>query len=1007
MKLSTRGRYGLRAMCYLASNKDRGYISVSEMSDKLNLSENYLEQLIRLLKKDGLITSARGPKGGYKITRDLDEISVGEVLRVLEGNITMSDCVSGDHFCDDKCDAYYVFDRIDKVINEAVDSISLKNMINQEVWGKWMKNLGMNELRSKYLNFFGNEKGHTLLKSFPLIPIDDDSLLLINAGMAPLKKYFTGEKKMKNNRATSSQKCVRTADIERVGKTERHGTFFEMLGNFSFGDYFKKEAISWAYEFLTKELEISKDDLWVTVFKEDEEAYKIWHYEIGLDSERILREGKEDNFWELEVGPCGPCSEIFVDRGADRAIDENDNRPGNDDSDRFMEVWNLVFTQFNKDSQGNYTPLAHPNIDTGMGLERIAMVLQDKDNIFEVDVMAAIISEIEKLSNKKYKESEKDDVSIRVIADHAKAMTFLTCDGVMPSNEKRGYVLRRLIRRAYRHGKLLGIEGEFLTNIVDKVIDTYKVEYDELDANREKIKSVIRDEEERFQKTIDQGLERLESLISKMSKIKERILDGKEAFKLYDTYGFPLDLTKEILEEKNLDVDEKTFNNEMQIQKQTARDARKKDAGWSLDNIDTDGIEKTSFVGYDDLETEARILNIFKENSEASSLSEGDNGIVISDKTSFYAEGGGEVADTGLILGDSFKAHVIDVQKQKDIYFHYIEVVEGAMHVGDDAQFKVDRNKRLAIQRNHSATHLLDQALRDVLGEEVKQAGSLVDENKLRFDFSHNRALTKEEIDKVEEIVNREIFKQELVTKEIVDYKESQKMGAIGLFEDKYKDKVRVVSMGDYSKELCGGCHVNYTSDILIFKIKQESSVSAGVRRIEALTGEKAFEYLNDKSNKLNIVADRLNTNTNNITNRIDSLENEIDKLKSEISRLKTTNSSDIVSELKKDIREIKGINLLVKKFDNASMDELRDYENRIKSSIDNLIIVFASVSDKIVFTVSVDDKLTDKYNADKIVRQIAQITGGNGGGKKNFAQAGGKDISKLEEALEKVSEII
>lgn len=870
-----------------------------------------------------------------------------------------------------------------------------------------MKNLGMNELRSKYLNFFANENGHTLLKSFPLIPVDDDSLLLINAGMAPLKKYFTGEKKMKNNRATSSQKCVRTADIERVGKTERHGTFFEMLGNFSFGDYFKKEAITWAYQFLTKELEISKDDIWVTVFKEDDEAYNIWHDEIGLDSERILREGKEDNFWELEVGPCGPCSEIFVDRGSDRAVDENDVKPGNDDSDRFMEVWNLVFTQFNKDAQGNYTPLAHPNIDTGMGLERIAMVLQNKDNIFEVDVMVEIISEIERLAGIKYKEDKKADVSIRVIADHAKAMTFLVADGVIPSNEKRGYVLRRLIRRAYRHGKLLGIKGEFLTNIIDKVIDTYKVEYEELATNRDKIKEIIKDEEDRFQKTIDQGLERLEDLISDMEEENKDVLNGEEAFKLYDTYGFPLDLTKEILEEKNLKVDEGVFNEQMNIQKQTARQARKKDAGWSLDNLNTDGIRKTDFVGYDDLDVDGKILNIFVENNQVFSINEGSKGIIISDKTSFYAEGGGEVADTGVISSDNFEANVMDVQKLKDIYFHYVEVISGKISVNDTAKFKVDRDKRFDIQRNHSATHLLDQALRDVLGESIKQAGSLVDENKLRFDFTHNKALSTEELRQVEDIVNNEIAKQNFVKKEVVDYKKSQEMGAIGLFEDKYKDKVRVVSMGDYSKELCGGCHVNYTSDILMFKIVQESSVSAGVRRIEAITGRKAYELLQNSDKSIKTIANKLNTNVNNISNRIDSLEKEIENYKSEISRLKSTNSSDIINDLKNSVRNVKGINLLVKKFENASMDELREYENRIKNSFDNMIIIFASVSDKIVFTVSVDDKLVDKYNAGKIVREIAQVTGGNGGGKKNFAQAGGKDISKLDEALNKVNEII
>ena len=486
-----------------------------------------------------------------------------------------------------------------------------------------------------------------------------------------------------------------------------------------------------------------------------------------------------------------------------------------------------------------------------------------------------------------------------------------------------------------------------------------------------------------------------------------KLLDGKEAFKLYDTYGFPLDLTKEILEEKDLDVDEKTFNDQMQIQKQTARDARKKDAGWSLDNINTDGLAKTEFIGYDKLAIEAEILDIFEENSEASSISEGNNGIIISDKTSFYAEAGGEVADTGIIFNNSFRAKVIDVQKQKDIYFHYVEVLSGEITKGQIATFEVDRDRRFDIQRNHSATHLLDQALRDVLGEGIKQAGSLVDEYKLRFDFSYNKAMTKEEIKEVEDIVNRQIAKQELVTKEIVDYKQSQQMGAIGLFEDKYKDKVRVVSMGDYSKELCGGCHVNYTSDILMFKINQETSVSAGVRRIEAVTGRKAYELLTKSENSLKVIASKLNTNVSTIINRIESLENEIENYKKDISRLKSNNSSDIVNELKADVKEIKGINLLVKKFDNVPMDELRDYENRIKNSFDNLIIVFASVSDKIVFTVSVDDNLTNKYNAGKIVREIAQITGGNGGGKKNFAQAGGKDISKLDEALKKVSEII
>ena len=870
-----------------------------------------------------------------------------------------------------------------------------------------MKNLGMNELRKSYLEFFGNEKNHTLLKSFPLTPIDDDTLLLINAGMAPLKKYFTGELKMKNNRATSSQRCVRTGDIERVGKTERHGTFFEMLGNFSFGDYFKREAISWAYEFLTKKLEINKNDLWVTVFHDDDEAYNIWHDEIGMPADRILRQGKEDNFWELEVGPCGPCSEIYVDRGAERAVDENDNQPGNDDSDRFMEVWNLVFTQFNKDNQGNYTNLSHPNIDTGMGLERIAMILQGKDNIFEIDVMKEIISEIEKLSGKTYKTNKADDVSIRVIADHAKAMTFLVSDGVIPSNEKRGYVLRRLIRRAYRHGKLLGIEGPFLNKIVDKVIETYKVEYDELITNMDNIHQVISDEEDRFQKTINQGLEKLDDLISDMEKNNQKVLDGSEAFKLYDTFGFPLDLTKEILEEKNFEVDEVKFEDEMENQRNLARNARKTDNNHRHDNIITDHLEKTEFVGYDNFDIKANILAIFEDGEEKSSIKAPDKGIVISNKTSFYPEGGGEVADTGYIKTSEAFAKVVDVQKKNDIIFHYVEVTEGELRTDSEAEFVIDLERRLDIQRNHSATHLLDKALKNVLKQDIKQAGSLVDEDKLRFDFTYNKALSYEELRALEDEINAKIREQLPVKKEYMDYKKSEELGAVALFEDKYKDVVRVVSMGDYSIELCGGCHVNNTAEVLIFKIKSETSAAAGVRRIEAITGRAVYEDLIKKENTIKNIAQSLDAKVNNISSRINSLKSEIESKDTEIKRLKSQSNKDIYSELKGKIKNINGVNLLIAKFDNISIDELRDLENRLKTEYDNLIIIFAAVTDKVVFTVSVDDNLTDKYNAGKIVREIAQITGGNGGGRKNFAQAGGSDLSALAKALERAYEII
>lgn len=870
-----------------------------------------------------------------------------------------------------------------------------------------MKKLGMNELRKEYLNFFGSKKNHTVLKSFSLVPEDDDSLLLINAGMAPLKKYFTGEKKMKNNRATSSQRCIRTGDIERVGITERHGTFFEMLGNFSFGDYFKREAIHWAFEFLTENLEIDKNLLWVSVYEEDDEAFNIWNNEIGISKDRILRFGKEDNFWELEVGPCGPDSEIFIDRGVEKAVDENDNKPGNDNSDRFMEVWNLVFTQFNKNTEKEYIPLAHPNIDTGMGLERMAMVLQNKDNIFEIDVNQNIIKEIEELSKKKYKENEKDDISIRVIADHAKAMTFMVSDGIQPSNEKRGYVLRRLIRRAYRHGKLLGIEGEFLSSVVEYVIDSYKSEYDELVENKEKIIGVIEKEEENFQKTIDSGLDILNEYISNLKENNKDTLSGEDAFKLYDTYGFPLDLTKEILTENNLKVDTKEFDKHMENQRNLARNARKSDAGWSLESVNIDEFKETEFLGYDNFETNANIIALYDNKEKVNFIKNGHKGIIISDKTSFYAEGGGEVADTGYIISDNAKAKVYDVQKKKDVFIHYVEIVEGELTTGE-ALFKVDKERRLDITRNHTATHLLDQALRNILNSEVKQAGSLVDEEKLRFDFTYPNALSDEEIKCIEDEINEKIREQLPVKKEIMSYKESEEIGAIGLFEDKYKDKVRVVSIADYSKELCGGCHVNNSSEVLMFKIIQESSAASGIRRIEAITGRKVYEYLNKNLGLINVISKILKTSPNNILSRAESLNEEIKNLKVDIQKLKEFNEKDVYKDIEKEVKDFNGIKLLVHKFDDEDLDTLRNFEERIKGKYKDLIIVFATVkNNKIIFTASVSDSLTNKYSAGKIIKEVSKITGGNGGGKKNFAQAGGKDISKLDEALEKVYDLI
>ncbi|MDO4661738.1 MAG: alanine--tRNA ligase [Tissierellia bacterium] len=870
-----------------------------------------------------------------------------------------------------------------------------------------MKNLGINEIRKEFLEFFGSNN-HTVLKSFSLVPEGDKSLLLINAGMAPLKKYFTGEKKMANNRATSSQRCVRTQDIDRVGKTERHATFFEMLGNFSFGNYFKREAIHWAYEFLTDRMEIEKDKLWVTVYKDDDEAYNIWKDEIGIDEKRILRFDKDENFWELEVGPCGPCSEIYVDRGEKHKVDENDNMPGNDDSDRFMEVWNLVFTQFNKDQNGNYERLQHPNIDTGMGLERLAMVLQEKDNIFEIRSMQGIISIIEELSGKKYKEDKKIDESIRVIADHCKAITFLAMDGILPSNDKRGYVMRRLIRRAYRHGKLIGIKGEFLSKIIDKVIELYKVEYEELESSKDIIKEIIVKEEERFQNTIDNGLELLNSIINNLKENNESILDGHQAFKLYDTYGFPPDLTKEILSEENLDIDMETFNKDMKAQKQMARESREKSGGWSADkNIDIDGLDKTKFIGYDNLETKAKILEIYHDQEKTTSISKGQKGIVIIDQTVFYAQGGGQVADTGYIYNENSKLRVFDVQKKNDIYLHYVEVLSGNLEKSD-VVLEVDRKRRLDITRNHSATHLLDQTLKDVLGDHIKQAGSLVDEDKLRFDITHFEKISKKDLDKIERIVNDKIREQLPVTKQIMSYEQSQNLGAIGLFEDKYKDKVRVVSMGDYSIELCGGCHVNNTSEILMFKIVQETSVAAGVRRIEAITGRKVYEYITQQDQKLEEISNSLNTAKDSIISKINSLNEEILEDKKRIKDLLSNANKDIFSSIEEQVKDINGVKVLATKVNNLELSSLKDFENRLKNKYDDIIIAFADVKDKkIIFTVSVSDSLTDRYNAGNIVREIAKITGGNGGGRKNFAQAGGKDLSKLDQAINHVYDMI
>lgn len=864
-----------------------------------------------------------------------------------------------------------------------------------------MRRLGLNEIREEYLEFF-ESKGHLRLKSYSLIPNNDKSLLLINAGMAPLKDYFTGVKKMSKNRATSSQKCIRTADIDNVGKTQRHGTFFEMLGNFSFGDYFKREAITWAWEFLTEKLEMDKNLLSVTVYEEDDEAYDIWRNEVGLSAEKIQRLGKEDNFWELEVGPCGPCSEIMYDRG------EKYTNP----DDRFMEIWNLVFTQFNKDKDGNYHRLEHPNIDTGMGLERLTLVLEEKDNIFEIGLVDTIIKKIEEISGVKYKSNEISDISIRVIADHARAMTFLIYDGVIPSNEQRGYVLRRLIRRAARHGKLLGIKDNFLVDVSKVVMEAYNTEYPELLEDSERIFKILNAEESKFQETIEQGLGILNSYIEDEKSKNSKILSGDKAFKLYDTYGFPLDLTKEILEEQKMIVDEEAFNKNMEKQKIRARQGRNvSSAGWSEKNTDyLKSLETTEFLGYTENVCIGKVIKLFKDELEVSILNQGDKALLVSDKTVFYGEGGGQVGDVGIIEGKHCKLKVLDTKKNKNNgIFHSVEVIEGSVKLNDELIFKIDVNNRRDIMKNHSATHLLHQALIEVLGNHINQAGSLVDANKLRFDITHFEAISPEDLKRVEQIVNDKIaLNLETIIKE-VPLEESSKMGAIGLFEDKYKDIVRVVSFGGWSIELCGGTHVKNVSEIQMFKIISESSVAAGVRRIEAITGRKVYDYLKKTENQIEEVSNVLKCKKAEMVSKAVSMVDEIKSLEKELKEIKLEITLSSLDSFIAEKKEINGISFIAKKVEFENQNDLRDLIDKLRDKLGTSVIVFANVyQGKLTFTVGVSKDLNArKINAGNIVREIAKLVGGNGGGRPDIASAGGKDLDKVDFALKQAEEIL
>ena len=869
-----------------------------------------------------------------------------------------------------------------------------------------MKWTSLNDLREKYLSFF-ESKGHLRLGSFSLVPQGDKSLLLINSGMAPMKKYFTGEVIPPRNRVTTCQKCIRTPDLERVGHTARHGTYFEMLGNFSFGDYFKEQAIEWAWEFLTKTLEIPENLLWPSVYEEDDEAYSIWRDKIGVPEEHIVKLGKADNFWEHGTGPCGPCSEIYFDRGEKYGCGSPDCKPGCD-CDRYMEIWNNVFSQFNNMCDGTYTELEHKNIDTGMGLERLACVMQDVDNMFEVDTVRNILNKVCELSGKEYGNGGSTDVSIRAITDHARASTFMISDGIIPSNEGRGYVLRRLIRRAARHGKLIGIEGAFLSILVDTVINENKAGYPELEEKQELIKKVISFEEAAFAKTIDQGL----SILSGLTK-EGGVLSGEDAFKLYDTYGFPLDLTKDILSENNMTLDEEGFNELMRGQREKARAGRKAaDAeSWKSDGIAFEGISATEFVGYSEDTCKASVLDIINEGEHATSAGEGDNVIIVLDKTPFYAESGGQVGDTGVITGNGAEINVVDTKKTPDgIFTHYAKILKGSVCVGDSVNAEIDTVRRSAIRRNHTSAHLLQAALREVLGTHVEQAGSMVNESVMRFDFTHFSALTSEEIEKVELIVNGIILDAIKVENLEMPIEEAKKLGAMALFGEKYGDTVRVVKAADKSVEFCGGTHVDNSGKIGMFKIVSESSVAAGVRRIEAVTGFNVLNLISEKQSLINETAATLKIgNPAELSKRASQVMGEFKDAEKKVEALEAKLAMTKLDDILKNKALIGGLEVVASVLQGSGADEIRSICEKVKGDNENAVIVLAAVTpEKLTFCAAAGKSAVAKgIKAGEIVSAVAKHTGGNGGGRPDIAMAGGKDASKIDGALALVAELV
>lgn len=884
-----------------------------------------------------------------------------------------------------------------------------KMIYHQE--GKTVNKYGVNELRKMFLEFF-ESKEHLAMKSFSLVPHNDKSLLLINSGMAPLKPYFTGAEIPPRRRVTTCQKCIRTGDIENVGKTARHGTFFEMLGNFSFGDYFKHEAIAWSWEFLTKVVGLDENRLYPSIYEEDDEAFEIWNKEIGIPADRIFRFGKADNFWEHGAGPCGPCSEIYYDRGEKYGCGSPDCTVGCE-CDRYMEIWNNVFSQFENDGEGHYTELVQKNIDTGMGLERLASVVQDVDSIFDVDTLCALRNKVCELAHTEYKKDEAKDVSIRLITDHIRSATFMISDGIMPTNEGRGYVLRRLIRRAARHGRLLGIEGKFLAALSAVVIEGSKDGYPELEEKKDFIFQVLTKEEEQFNKTIDQGLHILGEMEEAMHKEGRTELSGEDAFKLYDTYGFPIDLTREILEEKGYTIDENGFKEAMEVQRKQAREARAVTNYMGADATVYDEIDAavtTEFVGYDKLVCESKVTVLTTESELVDALTEDQRGTVFVEQTPFYATMGGQQGDKGVItLGDAeFKVEdTINLRGGK--VGHVGVLTKGMIKTGDVVTLKVCEAGRSNCCKNHSATHLLQKALKTVLGSHVEQKGSLVTPDRLRFDFAHFQAMTAEELAKVEEMVNAEIQAALPVVTDVMTIEEAKKTGAMALFGEKYGEKVRVVSMGDFSKELCGGTHVSNTSVITTFKIVSESGIAAGVRRIEALTGEGVFAYYKEIEKRQAEIAAMLKTSPAEIEEKIAHLQAEVKELHSENESLKAKMAQDAVGDVMDQVQEVKGVKLLAVSLTDVDMNGLRDLGDQLKEKLGEGVVVLASVAGgKVSLLAMVTDEAQKAgAHAGNLIKGMAAIVGGGGGGRPNMAQAGGKNPAKVPEALEAAADIL